>query len=193
MDEPLSHTTHGDAPLSSAKTPNAAALSNELDAHRGDTLVGRSVSINRPRPELYEFWRDFRNFPRFMENIEEVSVGEAAVSHWTVSAPAGRTVEWDAEISEDRMNELIAWRSLPDAGVRNSGRVEFRDSTTGRGTIVTVTVVYDPPGGSAGKLVAKLFQKEPNIQARQDLRRFKQLMETGEISTAQPPDAAPRS
>jgi uncharacterized membrane protein len=89
--------------------------------------------------------------------------------------------------------QLIAWRSEEGASVRNSGQVEFRDSPEGRGTIVTVTLAYDPPGGSVGKLIAKLFQKEPKVQARQDLRCFKQLMETGEISTAAAPDAAPRA
>jgi uncharacterized membrane protein len=110
-----------------------------------------------------------------------------------VEAPAGKTVEWDAEIVEEEPGALIAWRSLDGASVRNSGRVEFRDSPDGRGTVVTATMVYDPPGGTVGKLIAKLFQKEPKVQARQDLRRFKQLMETGEISTANPPDAAPRA
>lgn len=118
---------------------------------------------------------------------------DSSRSHWVVAAPAGQSVEWDSLITEDVPNEMIAWTSEPGASVRNSGRVEFTDSSAGRGTMVTVTLAYDPPGGSVGKLIAKLFQREPKVQARQDLRRFKQLMETGEVATADPPDAAPRA
>jgi uncharacterized membrane protein len=102
-------------------------------------------------------------------------------------------VEWDADIIQDAPGRLLAWKSVEGADVRHEGQVEFRDSPDQRGTCVTVTLTYDPPGGSIGQLMAKLFQKEPKIQARQELRRFKQLMETGEVSTAQPPHAAPRS
>jgi len=121
-----------------------------------------------------------------------VTVLDAARSHWVVKAPADSTVEWDSIITEDRPGELIAWTSAEGASVANSGRIEFRDSSNGRGTVVTVTIAYDPPLGAVGKMFAKLFQREPKIQARQDLRRFKQLMETGEIATSQPPYAAPR-
>jgi uncharacterized membrane protein len=128
-----------------------------------------------------------------MHNIRSVAVLDDGRSHWVVEAPAGKTVEWDSEITADEPGSLIAWRSLDGASVRNSGQVAFRDSPDGRGTVVTVTLTYDPPGGTLGQLIAKLFQKEPKVQARQDLRRFKQLMETGEIATTQPPDAAPRA
>jgi uncharacterized membrane protein len=96
-------------------------------------------------------------------------------------------------LTADEPGHLIAWSSEDGASIRNSGQVEFRDSPEGRGTVVTVTLVYDAPGGALGQAIAKLFHREPKIQARQDLRRFKQLMETGEISTAAPPDAAPRA
>jgi uncharacterized membrane protein len=151
------------------------------------------VTIDRPRDELYSFWRDFQNLPRFMHNVHRVSCQDQSHSHWVIAAPAGKTVEWDSRIAEDEPGRLIAWESLQGASVRNSGRVEFFDSPDGRGTVVRVTLAYDPPAGTVGKLIAKLFQKEPKVQARQDLRRFKQLMETGEVATAQPPDAAPRS
>ncbi|HEY0747199.1 MAG TPA: SRPBCC family protein [Steroidobacteraceae bacterium] len=194
MAERTSTTEHGDAPLSAAKNPNPAVLNGEhVEARKDDVLVGRSVTIDRPRAELFVFWRDFANLPRFMHNIQSVTVMDTRRSHWVVEAPAGKTVEWDAEIIDEEPGALIAWRSLEGASVRNSGRVEFRDSQDGRGTVVTVTIVYDPPGGALGKLIAKLFQKEPKIQARQDLRRFKQLMETGEISTAAAPDVARRA
>ncbi len=168
--------------------PQADKQSND-----NGTLVGRTVTINRPRHEVYAFWRDFTNLPRFLENIESVEMIDGQRSHWVVSAPAGRKVEWDSIMTEDEPDRLIAWRSAEGADVDHKGRIEFRDSSAGRGTIVTATITYDPPAGGAGKLVAKLFRKEPKIQARQDLRRFKQLLETGEISTAQPPHAAPRA
>ena len=193
MAESISHTAHDDAPLSAAKSPNPESMAYDLDAREGDKLIGRSVTINRPRDELYHFWRKFENLPRFMHNIRSVAVLDNGRSHWVVEAPAGKTVEWDSEITADEPGSLIAWRSLEGASVRNSGQVAFRDSPDGRGTVVTVTLTYDPPGGTLGQLIAKLFQKEPKVQARQDLRRFKQLMETGEIATTQPPYAAPRA
>lgn len=194
MSDPISHTAYGDAPLSAARNPDPTVLQEEgIEANKGDQLVGRTVSINRPRHELYAFWRDFGNLPRFMENIAAVAIIDDRRSHWTVLAPAGRSVEWDAMVTEDEPGALLAWTSAEGASVRHSGRIEFRDSTNGRGTVVTATVVYDPPGGSVGKALAKLFAREPNIQARRDLRRFKQLMETGEVSTSEPQAAAPRA
>jgi uncharacterized membrane protein len=191
MTSPISHTAHNDAPLSAAKDSNPRTEVGE-SAH-GDVLIGRSVTINRPREELYAFWRDFTNLPRFMRNVHSVAIKDETRSHWVIEAPAGKTVEWDSEITRDEPGRLIAWRSLDGASVRNSGQVEFLDSSAGRGTVVRVTLTYDPPAGGVGKLIAKIFQKEPKIQARQDLRRFKQLMETGEVATARPPDAAPRA
>ena len=173
----------GDAPESTAKDPNPAAAG--LEAAEGeDTLVGRTVTINRPARELYEFWRDLRNLPLFMENIESIDVFDEQRSHWRVKGPADSTVEWDSLITEDIPGELIAWQSAEGAGVPNTGRIEFRDSGNGRGTVVSATIAYDPPAGKLGKLFAKVFQREPKIQARRDLRRFKQLMETGEIPTS---------
>ena len=183
-----------DAPLS------AAVAQHELADEAADALdwdeaavVGRTVTINRPRAEVYAFWRDFRNLARVMENVDSVTVGEDGRSHWVVKAPAGRTVEWDSVVTEDRPDELIAWASVEGADIKNTGRVEFRDAPPGRGTEVTATIIYDPPAGDLGVLIAKLFQKEPTVQTRRDLRRVKQLLETGEISTAQAPDAAPRA
>jgi len=193
MNNLTSHTAHDDAPLSAAKNPNPATADGMRDARQKDVLVGRSVTIDRPRQELYAFWRDFTNLPTFMHNVQRVSIGADGQSHWVITAPAGTTVEWNAIITQDEPGRLIAWESIQGASVRNSGRVEFADSPDGRGTVVRVTLTYDPPAGAVGKVIAKLFQKEPKIQARQDLRRFKQLMETGEVSTAKPPDAAPRA
>jgi uncharacterized membrane protein len=188
MSDKISQTMENDAPLSAAKNPDTEQIEG------GEaSLVGRTVTINRPRDEVYAYWRDLQNLPSFMENVEAVRVIDDRVSHWTVTAPAGQSVEWDSIIVEDEPGRLIAWKSSQDAAIPNSGRIEFRDSPVGRGTEVTATILYDPPAGTAGKLVAKLFQKEPNIQARRELRRFKQLMETGEVSTAKPPHAAPRA
>lgn len=182
MSDPISRTAHGDAPLSAAKNPKPPQLSgSEAEDHE---LVGRTVTINLPRPEVYRFWRDFTNLVRFMENIESVTVIDDRRSHWVVSAPGGKTVEWDSVIDEDRPNELISWTSTPEAGIKNAGRVEFRDAHGGRGTEVTATILYAAPGGKLGTLIAKLFQREPKVQARRELRRFKQLMETGEIATS---------
>jgi len=184
---------HSDAPPTAFKDPNPseAALATH-DDDSGD-LIGRTVTINAPRQALYAFWRDLRNLPLFMENIESVQVFDERRSHWIVNGPAGSTVEWDSVITEDIPGEVLAWSSTDKAEVPNSGRIEFRDTRNGRGTQVTVHLVYDPPVGKLGKAVAKLFGREPNIQARQDLRRFKQLMETGEIPTSEPPAAAPRA
>lgn len=187
MAERLTKTSAGDAPLAQAKNPDARAVGDAgPDIEASDVIVGRTVTINRPREELYQFWRNFSNLPRFMFHIERIDVLDNSRSHWVVKAPAGKDVEWDSVITEDIPNELIAWATTDDAGVKNSGRVEFREAPGGRGTEMAATMVYDPPGGTVGQAIAKLFQREPKVQARQDLRRFKQLMETGEVATAIP-------
>jgi uncharacterized membrane protein len=173
-----------DAPASTAKTRHARdAATDALVEAKGDHVVGRAVTINKPAADLYAYFRDFAKLATFMENVERVDVLDGQRSHWVVKAPAGKTVEWDARITEERDAELIAWTSEESADVTNSGRIEFRDAGP-RGTVVTATIAYDPPAGTIGKIIAKLFQREPAIQARRDLRRFKQLMETGEIATA---------
>ncbi|WP_309086125.1 SRPBCC family protein [Chelativorans sp.] len=148
---------------------------------REGAVVGRTITVNRPREEVYTRWRDFTRFPEFMENVRSVTMIDQTRSHWVVEAPAGTTVEFETRITEDRPNELIAWESDENAEVRNSGRVTFRDAPGGRGTQIEAVIAYDPPGGTVGRMAAKLFQKEPNIQVRRELKRFKQLMETGEI------------
>ena len=186
-------TTHtrGDAPPATAKDPSVAATGIAADRDE-DTIIAKTVTINRPRQTLYAFWRDFRNLPLFMENIESVAVTDDHRSHWKVKAPAGTSVEWDSVIIEDIPGQVIEWRSVDKASIKNSGRIEFRDSPNGRGTWVSAVIAYDPPGGKFGKAIATMFGREPKLQARRDLRRFKQLMETGEIATSEPPNAAPR-
>jgi len=150
----------------------------------GGNVIGRTVTINRPRHELYAFWRDFGNLPRFMENVRAVEKLDERRSRWTIEAPGGGTIEFESAIVEERPDELIAWQSTEDASVRNEGRIVFRDAPDGRGTEVEATIAYDAPGGAAGRALAKLLQKEPKIQARRELKRFKQVMETGEIATS---------
>jgi len=151
---------------------------------REDAVVGRTITVNAPREEVYARWRDFSTFPNFMENVVSVTPLDQTRSRWVVEGPAGTTVEFETRITEDRPNELIAWESDEDSDVRNSGRVTFRDAPGGRGTQIEAVIAYDPPGGGVGRMAAKLFQKEPGVQVRRELRRFKQLMETGEIATA---------
>jgi uncharacterized membrane protein len=186
-------TRRGDDVARPAARKTRATRKQKEPAPEHSTVSIRTVTINRPREELYAFWRDFSNLPHFMENIERVDILDDRRSHWVVSAPAGQSVEWDSFITEDTPGSVIAWKSAEGADVANSGRIEFRDATSGRGTEVTATISYDPPAGAIGKVFAKLFQKEPAIQSRRELRRFKQLMETGEVSTSKPPIAAPRA
>ena len=194
MTDNVERALDSDAPLTAAvHQRDVAHEAAEARSWDDAALVGRTITVNRPREELYAFWRDFRNLARFMENVERVDVSDNRRSHWVVKAPAGKTVEWDSVLTEEEEGRLLAWESTEDADIKNTGRIEFRDAPAGRGTEITATIVYDPPGGDIGKLIAKLFQKEPKIQARRDLRRFKQLMETGEISTSQAPAAAPRA
>jgi uncharacterized membrane protein len=139
------------------------------------------VTINRSKQEVYAFWRDFTNVPQFMMHVQQVVTTGDRRSHWVVAAPAGQQVEWDAEIVEDRPNEVIAWRSLEGSDVRHDGSVSFTTAPADRGTEVQVTLRYDPPGGAAGSALATLFGEEPAQQLKDDLRRFKQVMETGEV------------
>jgi uncharacterized membrane protein len=145
--------------------------------------VEKAVTINKPAAELYSFWRDFENLPRFMNHLESVTVQDTTHSHWVAKAPLGQTVEWDAEIVGEKENEVISWRSLAGADVPNAGSVRFRDS--GRGTEVRVSLKYQPPAGALGAAVAKLFGEEPEVQITEDLGRFKQLMETGVTATTE--------
>jgi uncharacterized membrane protein len=154
-------------------------------ARRGVIHARKSVTINASPEELYRFWHDFENLPRFMKHLESVKVTGEKHSHWVVKAPAGTTVEWDAEITEDRPNELIAWRSLEGASLDNRGSVRFQPAAGGRGTMVRVEIEYRPLAGKLGSFVAKLFSREPQQEIQEDLRRFKQVIETGEIITTE--------
>lgn len=176
-----------------------AWLERKLDRRIRTT---RAVTVNRSPEELYDFWRDLENLPRFLPYLESVRALDERRSHWRAKAPLGLTVEWDSEITEDEPNRRIAWRSLPGASVTTSGEVSFEPTTGDRGTIVRVTLNYDPPGGMIGATFAKLFGKAPEQEIQQALRAFKQIMEVGEVvlsdasakgwGAGQPPAEQPR-
>jgi len=152
------------------------------DTYAGVTLEA-TVTVNKPAADVYRFWRRFENHPRFMAHLESVvSTGDKR-SHWVVKAPMQRRIEWDSEITEERENALLSWRSLPGADVDNTGTVRFRELPHGRGTEVRLRLDYSPPGGLAGMALARLFKTLTERQLKEDLRRFKQILEAGEIST----------
>jgi uncharacterized membrane protein len=169
--------THGAPDSAPGRTARGTARFGEY------AVVGRTVTIDRPRAELYAFWRDFRNLATFMDNVERVEPGPEA-DLWTIRAPLGRTVDLITRVVRDEENALIAWRATPESDIDAEGRVTFRDAPGGRGTQVEALIAYKPPAGELGRVVAKLFQREPAVQGRRELKRFKMLMETGEIATS---------
>lgn len=145
--------------------------------------VTKSITINRPAEECYRFWHDFESFPRFMQHLEAVKITGDNRTHWKAKGPAGTSVTWDAELIADEPGQYLAWRSIEGSGIDNAGSVRFERAPGGRGTIVRVELHYVPPAGMAGAMLAKLFGEEPSQQIEEDLRRFKWLIETGEIPT----------
>lgn len=168
----------GFANLKSNKSGKSKTWKDDLLS--GKVHVKKSLTINKPVAELYRFWRNFENLPQFMEHLESVKMTGEKTSHWKAKAPLGQSVEWDAEVTSDRENERIGWKSLEGADIANSGVVEFKP-TINRGTEVTVTLTYEAPGGQLGAMLAKLFGEEPSQQIYGDLYRFKSLMEAGEL------------
>ena len=145
--------------------------------------VTQTVTINSTPDEPYHFWKNLENLPLFMEHLESVSEVNDRVSHWVAKAPAGTSVEWDAEIVDDQPDRSIGWRTLPDSQVTHEGMVSFEPASGGRGTIVRVEMLYVPPAGKVGVWIARMFGEEPALQVADDLRRLKQLLETGEVAT----------
>ena len=145
--------------------------------------VEKSVTINAPRSEVYAFWRNFANLPRFMHNLESVEVRDSKRSYWVAKGPAGSTVDWEAEIINEVPEELIGWRSIEGSQIDNAGSVHFSEASGGRGTELRVVLRYDPPGGVVGATISKLLGEDPAANVREDLRRLKMLLETGEIAT----------
>ena len=142
--------------------------------------VYESIVINRPAAELFRFWRDLTNLPRFMEHLEDVRVRDARHSVWTARAPIGMRVKWEAEVINEIDGELIGWQSTDNADVATAGSVRFVPTHSG-GTEIIVHLQYEPPAGKFGSLVASMFGEEPSQQIRADLRRLKEILETGEV------------
>jgi uncharacterized membrane protein len=176
----------GNSPIYQALGANTAVEGQPV-------LVERSITIGMAPQELYNFWRNFENLPQFMAHLEDVTVQNNTRSHWVAKGPASTQFEWDAEITQDQPNELIGWRSLPGADVQNQGTVRFQPAPGNRGTVVRVTMQYDPPAGPLGAAIAKLFGEEPNVQVDGDLRRLKQMLEAGEIATIEGQPSGTRS
>lgn len=151
--------------------------------------ITKSLTINKPKSEVYQYWRKLENLPTFMQHLESVSQTDEKRSHWVAPVPGGLgKISWDAEIIEEVENEKLSWRSVLNAAVDNSGEVLFKDAPAGQGTEIYVIIKYLPPAGAIGTAVAKLFNPAFKQMVKEDLRRFKKLMETGEIpvSEAQP-------
>lgn len=180
-------------PISTAADLDPSAF-RDSDLHEGEHAADslRAVLIRRPRAALYAYWRDLSNLPAFSETVKSVEVMDRSRSRWIVEGPGGKDVELTSVITEDHADRRIAWTSTRHSDIDHEGWIEFRDNAFGRGTEVRLFISYDPPSGVIGKAIAKVMQREPRLQARRELRRFKQLMETGEIATSRAPDAAPR-
>ncbi|HXF10297.1 MAG TPA: SRPBCC family protein [Desulfuromonadaceae bacterium] len=145
----------------------------------------KTITINRPVAEVYRFWRNFENLPRFMRHLASVNIKTESISHWAVKTSEKHVLEWDAQLIEDRANELVSWQSLEGADVDNAGSVWFKPAVGNRGTVVKVTLKYAPPGGKFAAKVAKMFGKDAEATIEDDLYRFKSLLETGEIPTVE--------
>ncbi|MGX7951355.1 SRPBCC family protein [Tsuneonella sp. HG249] len=172
MTQTTDNLQRDDAPVTASK-----------DTESARALFGEAVTIDRPAEELYDFWREQTNLAQFMENVVSIEPAGGNRFRWTVKAPLGREVSWDAEITHEVTGREMNWQSVEGADVANSGKITFAEAGE-RGTVVRAVIAYEPPAGVIGQAVAKLFQREPRIQARRDLHRFKQLMETGEITVS---------
>lgn len=164
---------HGTGVIAEAGSDTRRKLGGRRGIH-----VEEAVTIDKPVADVYRFWRDFENLPQFMKHLESVAVREGGISHWVARGPAGTTVEWDARLVNEVDNKVIGWQSLEGSTVSTAGSVNF--DATAHGTRVTVHLQYNPPGGKLGAAIAWLFGEEPDIQVREDLRRLKSLLETGE-------------
>ncbi|HEY3330632.1 MAG TPA: SRPBCC family protein [Capsulimonadaceae bacterium] len=164
----------------SEKRNSSQAASDHLP-YRGGVVIEKSVTIAKPASELFTFWHNFENLSCFMEHLISVKQVDDRISHWVAKGPAGIPIEWDAEVINEIPGEMIAWRSLETANIDNTGSVHFKPQDDGS-TLVKVVIRYDPPGRHVGAALARLFGEEPGLQVDEDLHRFKQLMETGEVS-----------
>jgi uncharacterized membrane protein len=157
----------------------------------GSLRIVESIAIHRSPEDCYAAWRELTNLPHLMSHVESVQTTTDRLSHWKVTGPAGTDVEWDAEIVVDDPAQLLVWRSVPGSEIENEGSVRFQPGPRGLGTLLRVSLRYQPPAGTLGAFVATLFGEEPELQMRDDLRRFKQFLETGEILTTEGQPAGP--
>ncbi|HZU21355.1 MAG TPA: SRPBCC family protein [Terriglobales bacterium] len=166
---------------------------NGSSGQERDACIAKSVTISRSPEQVYGFWKQLENLPRFMKHLHQVRRLDERRSHWVAHAPAGRKIEWDAELLEDVANRRLTWRSLPGADVDHRGSVEFKPAPGNRGTEVHVRLEYHRPGGRIGELLAMMFFEHPEQQIREDLRRFKALIEAGELPTTEGQPSGRRS
>lgn len=171
--------TYAATGVNTARQPGDASIPYESGIR-----IDKSVTINRPRPEVFAFWRKLENLPSFMQYLQSVSEYGSRRSHWVTQGVAGKSLEWDAEIIHEVENELIGWRSLEGASVDNAGSVRFEDAPGGRGTLLKVSLQYSPPGGAVGAFLAKLLGQDAGQQVETDLKHFKTIMEAGELPTS---------
>ena len=161
-----------------------AVMGRKRDAPR-EITVRKSVTVGKPADELYRHWRALEHLPQVMRHLESVHELGGGRSHWVAKAPLGRKVAWDAELTEELENRRLAWRSVGDTPVPNEGSVEFKPAPGGRGTEIHVHLRYHPPAGRLGAAFAKLFGEEPAQQIDEDLHRYKQRLETGEVASTE--------
>ena len=179
----LAVTTAGVLAVTALDVYAGRRLQASQSADAPQIAVTESVTIDASPGELYQFWKNLENLPLFMDHLESVSRANDRTSHWVARAPAGASVEWDAEIVDDRPDRRIGWRTLPGSQVTHEGMVSFEPAPGGRGTVVRIEMLYCPPAGKVGMQIARLFGEEPGLQINDDLRHLKQLLETGEVAT----------
>jgi uncharacterized membrane protein len=143
------------------------------------TKMKKAVTVNSSADKLYAFWRDLNNIPQLVDGIVSVDVLSDRLSHWTLTAPGGVTLNWRAEITVDRKNEMIGWRTLDDSDIANAGYIRFERAAGGRGTVVRVALQYNPPAGKLGAAIASLFGERPGGLVEEALRKFRRIAETG--------------
>lgn len=183
----------GQCPLYQAFGISTAQCSGTAAVRHGFGIRARaSVTIDKPRHELFQFWRDLENLPHFLRHVESVERRGEKQTHWVARGLGNRKIEWDAEIINEIENELIAWKSLPGASAPNAGSVRFKDAPGQQGTEVHVELEYEPPAGIVGAQLARLFGREPEQQIEADLGRLKQYLESGETATTEGQPKGPK-
>jgi uncharacterized membrane protein len=155
---------------------------NSVSREGAGVTVDEAITVNKPIAEVYRFYRNLENHPRFIKRLKSVQAIDSKHSHWVLQAPMQKTVEWDAEITEERENHMLSWHSLPGADVTNAGTARFRELPGERGTEIHISLEYHPPGGVVGTALSKIFNTMRQ-DLREDLRHLKQLLEAGEQPT----------